>query len=249
MMTNQTPSESDKTESSPESRGTVVLLHGLGVGAWLMMLLAYRLRTRGYRVENWGYYSVWQSLEHLIPDFERQFDELQKQLPPDAPLHIVCHSMGSIITRAVLAKRTIPNLQRVVMLSPPHRGSHVATLVGPYLRWLTHLVDELSDREDSFVNKLPRKLSPHLQVGIIAAEWDYVLNELTTHLDCEVDHIVIQSRHSGLVLRRSAAFQILHFLEHGRFHRPPCEWCGDVDPGSTVDSQVIDERSSSSETH
>ncbi len=208
-----------------EVKGTVVLLHGLGVGTWLLTLLAQRLRAEGYHVENWGYYSLWQSLETLIPEFEERLETLEKQLPPDMPLHIVCHSMGAIITRAALNRRSIPNLRRVVMLSPPHRGSHVATLVGPYLKWLTNLIDELADREDSYVNRLPRELPDHLQVGVIAAEWDYVLSDMTTHLECEVDHITVPSRHSGLVLRRTAANQIIHFLEYGRFHREPCEFC------------------------
>ncbi|HWL09249.1 MAG TPA: alpha/beta fold hydrolase [Planctomicrobium sp.] len=229
--------------TGPESRGTVVLLHGLGVGSWLLSLLAQRLRSEGYHTENWGYYSLWQSLENLIPDFESRFDELQKRLPPETPLYIVCHSMGAIITRAVLSKRTIPHLRRVVMLSPPHRGSHFATLVGPYLKWITNLVDELSDREDSLVNQLPCDLPPGLQVGIIAAEWDYVLTDLTTHLECEVDHITVPSRHSGLVLRRSAAKQILHFLEHGRFLRPATSEVKEDPATSSVDATIVEKSS------
>lgn len=191
----------------------------------MMSLLAQRLRNEGYQVENWGYGSLWQSLEQLIPEFESRFEELQRRLPPESPLNIVCHSMGAVITRAVLSNVTLPNLHRVVMLSPPHHGSHFASRVGPYLKWLTSLVDELSDREDSLVNRLPNSLPPDLQLGIIAAEWDYVLTDLTTHLEREVDHISVPSRHTGLVLRRSAASQILHFLEYGKFHRSPCPFC------------------------
>jgi pimeloyl-ACP methyl ester carboxylesterase len=209
-------------ETSP---GTVVLLHGLGANSWLMLLLAYRLKLQGYQVENWGYYSVWQSLGTLVPEFTQRFQALQQSLPAGSPLHVVCHSMGSIITRAVLQQVELPSLHRIVMLSPPNKGSHVASWVGPYLRWLTPLVDELSDRVDSYVNRLPLPRQRQLEIGIIAAEWDYVLSELSTHLDCEVDHITLPSRHTGLVLRRAAAVQVLHFLRYGRFHREPCPFC------------------------
>ncbi|SFI24870.1 esterase/lipase family protein [Planctomicrobium piriforme] len=215
----------------PAPKGVVVLLHGLGANSWMMSLLAQRLKWQGYQVENWGYYSVWQSLGQLTPLFESKFKSLQSNLPDDMPLHIVAHSMGSIITRAALSNVELPSLKRVVMLSPPNRGSHVATMVGPYLRWLTPLVEELSDREDSFVNRLSRNVPTDLQVGVIAAEWDYVLREISTHIECEVDHIMLPSRHTGLVLRRRAAEQILHFLEHGRFHREPCELCAPLDCG------------------
>ncbi|WP_437228423.1 esterase/lipase family protein [Planctomicrobium sp. SH661] len=202
-----------------DHKGVVVLLHGLGANSWLMILLAHRLHLQGYRVVNWGYWSFWQSLGNLIPVFEQRFRALNDSLPPGTPLHIVAHSMGSIITRAALENVELPTLQRVVMLSPPNRGSHVATMVGPYLRWLSPLVDELADREDSFVNQLQSRIHPDVKVGVIAAEWDYVLREVSTHLDCEADHITLPSRHSGLVLRRAVADQILYFLENGRFRR------------------------------
>ncbi len=221
----------------PSAKGTVVLLHGLGASSWLLALLARRLRQQGYRVENWGYYSVRQSLELLIPQFQSRFEVLHKSIGnSEGGLYIVAHSLGSIITRAVLAEVEMPRLQRVVMLSPPNRGSHFATKVGPYLKWWTPLVDELSDREDSFVNRLQGKMPANLELGIIAAEWDYVLTEMTTHLECEVDHITVPSRHTGLVLRQSAAQQILHFLEHGRFHHSPCLIC---ESGSIAESELV----------
>jgi len=202
-----------------DDKGVVVLLHGLGANSWLMSLLAHRLQAHGYRVINWGYWSLWQTLEKLIPEFEQKFQDLKHHLLPDTPVQIVAHSMGSIITRAALAKVEIPSLQRVVMLSPPNRGSYVASWVGPYLRWLTPLIDELADRSDSYVNRIQQTMPDDVQVGVIAAEWDYVLHEGATHLDGESDHIVLPSRHSGLVLRWRVAEQIVYFLEHGEFRR------------------------------
>jgi pimeloyl-ACP methyl ester carboxylesterase len=205
-------------------KGTVVLLHGLAANSWLMKLLARRLQSQGYDVTNWGYWSIG-SLAKVIDTFTSRFAEIQAGRDPQRPLHIVAHSMGAIITRAVLSRVELPSLRRVVMLSPPNGGSFVASMVGPYLRWLAPMVDELADREDSFVNTLPRELPASVDVGVIAAEWDYVLHEVSTHLDCECDHIVLPSRHSGLVLRRTVADQIQHFLEYGCFHREDCGEC------------------------
>lgn len=205
--------------SVSDVKGVVVLLHGLGSTSWLMILLAYRLRLRGYHVINWGYWSFRQSLGHLIPHFEQRFRNLTEELPPDTPLQIVAHSMGSIITRSALGGLELPALRRVVLLSPPNRGSYVASWLGPYLRWLVPLIDELADRTDSFVNRIEHHFQPDVQVGVIAAKWDYVLTEEATHLEEECDHIILPSRHSGLVLRGRVAEQIIHFLEHGLFLR------------------------------
>ncbi|WP_437187979.1 esterase/lipase family protein [Planctomicrobium sp. SH668] len=217
MFTQNRTTTPPKTDQ--ENKGTVILIHGLGASSWLMTLLAYRLRLQGYSVVNWGYRSVWQSLSNLIPEFRSRFEDFLKTNNVEHPVHIVAHSMGSIIARAVLSEVRIPNLQNVVLLSPPNRGSFFARWVGPYLRWLSPLIDELSDRDDSYVNQLPMAGIPKTRVGIIAAEWDYVLTEKTTHLDFETDHIIVPSRHSGLVLRNSAAQQIIHFLSHGGFNR------------------------------
>ena len=206
-------------------RGVVVLLHGLAANSWLMALLARRLQADGYRPENWGYWSFWQSLETLIPEFEERFATLQSQLPANIPLHIVGHSMGSIIARSVASNVDLPSLKRIVMLSPPNAGSHFATSVGRHMRWLTSLVDELSDRPDSLVNQLPIPERPEIQVGVIAAQRDLVVHESSTHLSGETDHISLPSGHSTLVLRNAVADQVLHFLEYGLFHRDACRAC------------------------
>ncbi|WP_437206311.1 esterase/lipase family protein [Planctomicrobium sp. SH664] len=200
-----------------EIKGRIVVLHGLGVHSWVMWLLARRLANAGYLVENWGYGSIRQSLQRLIPHFEQRFQELQQQTPPTVPLYIVGHSMGSIIARAVAANVELPSLRKLIMLTPPNSGSHVATSLGSRLRWLTNLVEELSDREDSLVNTLTRSLK--IEVGIIAADRDHLVSEPSTHLECEADHIVLPGRHTELVFKRDVVAQILHFIEHGTFCR------------------------------
>lgn len=210
-------------------QGTVILLHGLGTGSWMMALLAMRLRRAGYDVHIWGYWSIRQSLDYLIDHFTERFRALADDETIEGPVHIVAHSLGSIITREALAECKLPEIHRVVLLSPPLRGSFFASWVGPYLMWLSPLIDQLADRENSFVNRLAGRFPDHVEVGVIAAAWDYVLTELTTHLDDQTDHIVLPSRHTGLVLRRTAADQIRHFLENGSFNREavvgaaPCE--------------------------
>lgn len=220
--------ESPHQQDRPD-RGTVVLLHGLAANSWLMTLLSRRLQQQGFTVENWGYWSFWQSLETLIPEFEERFQTVQQRLNDEqAPLHVVGHSMGSIIARCVASQAELPSLRRLVMLSPPNGGSHFATTVGPHLKWLTSLVDELSDRPDSLVNRLPVPQKPDLQVGVIAAERDRVVREEATHLMGETDHICLPSGHSTLVLRNNVADQVLHFLEYGAFHREACTCCGET---------------------
>lgn len=213
---------------SRTSKGKVILLHGLGCNSWFMSLLASRLTAHGYAVESWGYWSLWQSLETLIPEFEERFRKHEETLEEQTRVHIVGHSLGSIIARAVLTRTSLPSVERMVMLSPPNRGSHAARRLGPFLRWLSPLVEELSDQSDSLVNRLARRPLSRVEVGVVAAEWDDLLDERSTHLDCESDHIILPSRHGDLVFRRPVAEQVVHFLDHGQFHREECRSCQPV---------------------
>lgn len=201
-----------------EVKGHVVLVHGLGANSWLMWPLARRLQQRGFVTHLWGYWSVGQALPLLIDQFHQQLVRVHETRPDDQPLHVIGHSLGSILARAVLAERELPEVKRLVMVCPPNRGSHVARLVGPYLRWLSPLVEDLSDDAGSPVNRLPTRVSA--EVGVIAAQSDRVVRESHTHLASETDHIVLPGMHGDLIFRHSVTEQIESFLVHGKFRRP-----------------------------
>lgn len=200
-------------------RGLVILMHGLAANSWFTVLLARRLRCRGYEVQTWGYWSFGNSLSTLTPRFRDRLARVQASLPPGRPLHLVGHSLGVILLRAAICELELPSLQRMVWLSPPHHGSGAARLAAPFLGWLTPLLRELSDAEESAVRKLSCSVPSHVEIGTIAAEWDAVVAEESTRLGGECDYLIMPSRHSGLLFRWPVAEQILHFLEHGRFAR------------------------------
>ncbi len=45
------------------------------------------------------------------------------------PVNIIGYSMGGLVTRAALAGRPMPNLQKVVLLHVPHQGTEMAKLL------------------------------------------------------------------------------------------------------------------------
>lgn len=228
------PAAHNQSHSAPvtEVKGQVVLVHGLAANSWLMWPLARRLQQRGFITHLWGYWSVGQSLPVLIEQFQRQLIRVHETRPNDQPLHVIGHSLGSILARAVLAEQELPEVKRLVMVCPPNRGSHVARLVGPYLRWLSPLVEDLSDDAGSPVNRLPTRISA--EVGVIAAQSDRVVPESHTHLASEVDHIVLPGMHGDLIFRHRVADQIESFLVHGKFRRPVSPESGS---GEAADSQ------------
>jgi hypothetical protein len=123
--------------------------------------------------------------------------------------------MGGIIARVALADFLPRRFGRLVMIAPPNRGSHVARRLAPYLGYICPPILQLTDDEKSFVCSLPPPAIEEL--GIIAAQTDFMVMETCTRLGCERDYIVLPGLHSSLLWRQETARQVQHFLLHGRF--------------------------------
>lgn len=192
---------------------SIIVVHGFGgMGMW-MLPLCRRLRARGFRVLNWRYPSLFGSVETHANRFR---DYLTGELLQQHRVHIVAHSMGSIVVRAALAKGAIANLGRLVFMAPPNLGTpwarKVERLIG---RVFFRGIVDLSDRPDSFVNGLPC-LSEY-DVGIIAAKFDYLVPLTNTFLHSGCDRVVLNATHSSLLLSRSAVNVACSFIATGRF--------------------------------
>ncbi|MBL0716095.1 MAG: alpha/beta fold hydrolase, partial [Desulfosarcina sp.] len=115
----------------------VILLHGLGRRAASMAPMADYLEARGYHVYNTGYPSTDAPVEaltdgYLLPAVERCRQDGCRVV------HMVAHSLGAIMIRQYLQTRQLPAGSRIVMLSPPNKGSEIADALGPYFfyRWI-----------------------------------------------------------------------------------------------------------------
>lgn len=101
----------------------VVLLHGLGRTASSMQALAWRLRRAGFRTTCLDYPStqltIAQSQDHLRTLLARR----------SGPFHLVGHSLGGLISAALLREGGLP-VQRVTQMGAPNLGSPVAGRLG-----------------------------------------------------------------------------------------------------------------------
>jgi pimeloyl-ACP methyl ester carboxylesterase len=183
-----------------------------------MSPLARSLHRSGYSVKNWGYPSVRrsirqhaQSLRHLLDSFDN---------PTISRIHLVTHSMGGIVARCAMNGGQLPKIGRIVMLAPPNAGSQVARWLAPCLGRICRPLNELSDRPDSFVNRLG--FSSGVDVGVISAANDAVVTLRSTQLTGQRDHIVLPGRHGTLPLRGDTARQVCSFLAFGRFEHSAC---------------------------
>lgn len=232
------------TGSSAASAG-VILLHGLARTRRSMRPLATYLEQRGYAVVNVGYPSRCSPIEHLA----------QIALPPAvaalrrqgvATIHFVTHSMGGILLRTYLAGESLPELGRVVMLSPPNQGSELVDFLGRF-KWFRFLFGPAGCQLGTGPEQLPARLGPAtFPVGILTGNRpaiglarffpgpsDGKVSVARARLAGMADFLVVPYGHSLLMRHRRVQEQVAFFLKNGRFDReinpcagPACRRCG-----------------------
>lgn len=201
------------------SQQVIAMTHGYAAHRAVMVPLATRLRKFGYRVVNWGYASVCKDITEHARAFRRLLEELDAD-PQTGDLFIVAHSMGSILTRVALQDAPLPKLKRIVMLCPPNRGSNIAGISAPLVGWVSKPLREISDRSDSFVNRLPADIQGDCEVGIVQASVDFVVPKANTFLPGAKDYIQLSGLHSSVLFRNTTAEVVHAFLQHGKFPVP-----------------------------
>ena len=197
---------------------TVVLIHGLGGNRFDMWPIARRLKRHGFNIRNWGYRSVGNRIETHAERLAADLKELDRNV--EGRIHLVTHSMGGIILRAVLAEHDFENIGRIVMLAPPHRGSHVAKFLAKRVGWLTPSLKQLSDAENSFVNQLPNSFQQkRIEFAIIESTKDRVIKQGNVQLDGASDYAQVDGHHGVLTWYSRTLELVESFVLQGEFQQ------------------------------
>ena len=195
----------------------VVLVHGLAGTRMDMWRVARSLKRKGYEVHNWGYRSFGNNIETNAQRLEEKLNALD-ETATDKKIHVVTQSMGGIILRKTLAESEFQNIGRVVMLAPPHQGSHAARFFAPYLGWLMPSLLQLSDVGDSFVNQLPNSFKRKgIEFGIVESSVDRVIAQGNVLLDGYQDYARVAGQHGIFAWYSATVRQVEDFLADGKF--------------------------------
>lgn len=210
------PLTDETSDRDAPSTEMVVLVHGLGAIPLWMMSLELRLRNDGFNTLNWGYLSVWGSIEWHARSLRKRIESLREDAGVER-ISLVTHSLGGIVTRCMLADEPVDDLGRIVMLCPPHRGARLATMASMGFGWFSKPLAQIADRDDSFVNQLAAPEG--VDIGIIAGGSDWLVAVENTHLPTAVDHRVVPYGHNRILFQSDVAELVTTFLRQGRFHQ------------------------------
>lgn len=211
---------------------TVILLHGMGRLRLAMALLATRLRKQGFVTVNVGYPSTHKTIERLSEQYLAPAIDKCKAKGAER-IHLVTHSLGGIIARYYLQDHRLPEGSRIVMLSPPNKGSEVVDALKS--RWLYQLVtgpagQALGTENNSFLSRL---LPVAEEVGVITGDrssdpWfdrlfpgahDGKVSVERSKLDEMVDFLIVHEGHTFIMNSMAVMKQVIYFLQHGYFER------------------------------
>ena len=208
----------------------VILLHGLCRTKASMGRMEQSLRSVGYRVVNVGYPSRTKTIQELSEEFVRE--AVQICLDSNAiKIHFVTHSMGGILVRDYLARHSIANLGRVVMLGPPNQGSEIVDKLGELsvFKWLN---GPAGQQLGTGTNSLPKQLNPiNFSLGVIAGDrsinWinslmitgpdDGKVSVAGTRIAGMADHIVLHVSHPFMMKEKESIENTISFLKIGLF--------------------------------
>ncbi|MEA3275023.1 MAG: alpha/beta fold hydrolase [Pseudomonadota bacterium] len=224
-------------EPKTVARECVILLHGLGRTSRSLNKLADALENAGFSTVNLDYPSRKKAIEELA------LDTVQRGLDRCARLqvgtvHFVTHSMGGILVRYFLSRQRPKNLGRVVMLSPPNRGSEAADhlqdsalyqwfngpagqqlVTGPdglpaQLGPATFPLGIITGNQHSFFDAWLAEIIPGADDGKVAVE--------RARVEGMTDFLVLPYSHPFIMDADEVIEQTLSFLRVGRFRaRPP----------------------------
>jgi pimeloyl-ACP methyl ester carboxylesterase len=208
------------------SNGRVLLLHGLVRSSGSLTKLERAIAAAGFETLNFAYPSLRFSIEHLAGFVHQGASGFIER--NDGPLHIVTHSMGGLVARALIAQHRPASLGRVVMLGPPNQGSEIADLlVG--MRAYRWAFGPAGEQLTTWRNDHPPAVD--FALGVIAADRPFYLlswllipgpndgrvSVARTRIDGMADHITVHATHTLMVRNKAVIRETLHFLRHGRF--------------------------------
>ena len=242
-----------KNDDSRKNQDFLVLLHGIYGKSSDMESIAQNFKDN-YRIINIQYPTTKETAEEIsdlyiepnIENIKEQIfsenfhkkignqyyeiaensNKINKNLNQNIKINFVAHSMGTGILRYYLKENPLENLGKVVFISPPSHGSHLADVpfVDKLPSMLGKVVPQFSTKKDSFVNQLGEpdynymilignKTNNPLYSMIIRGEDDGMVPLKTAKMKSDNFKIIENTTHTSILKDKRTMKEISEFFK------------------------------------
>lgn len=191
----------------------------------MLYVLARRLRSQGFIVHTFTYPSVRADLNSNAGKLANFINEL-----PAETVHLVGHSLGGILIRALFHFHPTQKPGRIVTLGTPHGGCRVAQHLNRHVFWRRAMGKCIAQ----FLAGATREWEPPArEIGAICGtrsfglgRWLYpglprpndgLLTVKESAFPAAREHLVLPVSHTGMLFSRQVAEQVANFLVKGEF--------------------------------
>ncbi len=214
------------------SNDYVILIHGLRRNFRSMRKIEENLQKRGYIVINFKYDSTKYDINYLSLRLREKIDK--KCMDKQKKIHFVTHSLGGIIVRCFLREYDSSRIGKIVMLSPPNKGSEV---VDYFINWKIYkkLCGPSGQQLGTTEYNIPNQLGPIIghDVGIITGDrsWNPFFSALIhgkddgkvsierSKVEGMKDFLVVHRTHTYIMKDKDVINQIDYFIKYSVFER------------------------------
>ncbi|WON74241.1 alpha/beta fold hydrolase [Nitrosospira sp. Is2] len=215
----------DATYPAPGA-DTIVLVHGLWMGSWVMSAMGMRLRRCGFHTAFFSYPSMSNSLSRNALILSRFVAGLAA-----SRIHFVGHSLGGLLILQMLAEFPEPRVGRVILAGSPYGACSVGTKLsrrGPgrhilgrsMLQWLNQAGAMHTTPDHPYelgVIAGCRSLGAGRLIARLPEPNDGVVTVEETRIRNARDEIVLNVSHSQMLVSAEVARQVCSFLRQGHF--------------------------------
>jgi hypothetical protein len=194
-----------------------------------MNKLTKYLSDQGYQVVNINYPSRKYQVSELAKIVRKE--TVSKTIAANK-IHFVTHSMGGIIVRFIQKNDPLPNLGRVVMLSPPNHGSEVVDFLSNL--WFFESINGPAGKQlGTGKNGICRTLGRvNFELGVITGDssinWinsliipgddDGKVSIESARVEGMADFLIVHVPHPFIMNDKTVMTECVHFLRNGHFN-------------------------------